>query len=303
MAYEYDYDQRDLGSYNLRGESLRLIQAGLQELLQEVFEWSECARKHGATPPYEREVADLQGLISYGDRLLESDQDWVRLGDISVGTGRYLKAGLELSIRRRRADLEANRLQGWPTAVLREIETSIQKLQEVASLLEVQPSDLLWEVLPQEETSVLAEEIREQDAATLWDVFVCHASEDKERFARPLAQALSAAGLRVWYDELSLRIGDSLRRSIDSGLSRSRYGVVVLSPSFFAKEWPQTELDGLVARELDGNKLILPVWHNIELEEVRRHSPTLADRVAAKSKDGLDAVVSSLLGVVQNARS
>lgn len=134
---------------------------------------------------------------------------------------------------------------------------------------------------------------------TSWDVFICHASEDKEPFARKLAEALQAEGLRVWYDEFTLTLGDSLRESIDHGLASSRYGVVVLSPHFFAKDWPQRELDGLSALEIEGRKVILPVWHNIDVDEVRRQSPTLADRVAAKSRDGLGVVVQDLLRVIR----
>src|SRR3546814_11969636 len=81
------------------------------------------------------------------------------------------------------------------------------------------------------------------------DVFICHASEDKDLVARPLAELLRGHGVTVWYDEFSLTVGDSLRRKIDRGLSDSRFGVVLLSPDFFRKEWPQAELDGLVARE------------------------------------------------------
>ena len=40
-----------------------------------------------------------------------------------------------------------------------------------------------------------------------WDVFISHASEDKDAIAAPLAQALAERGLRVWYDELSLTLG------------------------------------------------------------------------------------------------
>lgn len=127
------------------------------------------------------------------------------------------------------------------------------------------------------------------------DVFVSHATEDKVKIARPLAEALRGQGLRVWYDEFSLRLGDSLRRSIDRGLAQARYGVVILSPSFFAKEWPQRELDGLVAREVAGARsVILPVWHDVDAEEVARHSPTLADRYAVNSEQGLEAVVTAV---------
>lgn len=87
----------------------------------------------------------------------------------------------------------------------------------------------------------------------LYDVFISHASEDKDEFVHPLAELLREQHLEVWYDEFSLNVGDSLRRSIDRGLSQSRYGIVVLSPSFFRKQWSQWELDGLVARQNSGD--------------------------------------------------
>ena len=67
------------------------------------------------------------------------------------------------------------------------------------------------------------------------DVFISHATEDKEKVARPLAEALRNNGLDVWYDEFSLNLGDSLQESIDKGISESRFGIVILSKSFFGK--------------------------------------------------------------------
>jgi hypothetical protein len=114
-----------------------------------------------------------------------------------------------------------------------------------------------------------------------FDVFISHATEDKDAVVRPLALALQEMGVEVWYDEFELRIGDSLRRKIDSGLARSRFGVVVLSRAFFAKNWPQYELDGLVTREMAGDRqMILPLWHEISKDEVIRQSPSLTDKVA-----------------------
>ena len=132
-----------------------------------------------------------------------------------------------------------------------------------------------------------------------YDVFISHASEDKDAFVRPLAHELTRHGIKVWYDEFTLSLGDSLRRSIDRGLAQSRFGVVVLSRSFFAKEWPQKELDGLVAREDGTQKVILPVWHNVTKAEVARHSPMLADRIAVSSQGGVPRVVREILQVLQ----
>ena len=130
-----------------------------------------------------------------------------------------------------------------------------------------------------------------------YDVFICHASEDKESFVRALAVKLQDRGLKVWFDESTLTLGDSLRRSIDNGLVNSRYGVVVLSKKFFEKEWPQKELDGLVAREEGVNKVILPIWHGITQQEVRFFSPILADRLAVSSDKGIDHVANEIVRV------
>jgi hypothetical protein len=127
-------------------------------------------------------------------------------------------------------------------------------------------------------------EISEEPPESIgYDAFISHASEDKEELVRPLAEALTEMGFRVWYDEFELRVGDSLRQSIDRGLTNSSYGIVVLSEAFFAKNWPQYELDGLVALEMGGQSVILPIWHGVDRDEVLSHSPTLADRVALRT--------------------
>jgi hypothetical protein len=117
-------------------------------------------------------------------------------------------------------------------------------------------------------------------ASAHFDAFISHATEDKEDLVRPLAEALKDAGHSVWYDEFQLKVGDSLRRSIDHGLAGSKFGIVVLSPAFFAKRWPQYELDGLVSKEMEGGKVILPIWHKVSKSEVMSYSPSLADKLA-----------------------
>jgi TIR domain len=129
-------------------------------------------------------------------------------------------------------------------------------------------------------------------------LFVCHASEDKESIVRPLVAALRAKGLSVWYDEFELTLGDSLRRKIDEGLAKSRFGLVILSHAFFAKKWPQDELDGLAARERDGEKVILPLWHRIDHDAVARYSPMLASRFAGKTDEGIESLVDRILKAI-----
>ena len=131
-----------------------------------------------------------------------------------------------------------------------------------------------------------------------YDVFISHASEDKLDVARPLASLLVQAGLSVWLDEFELTVGDSLRRKIDQGLASCRFGLVILSKAFFAKEWPQKELDALVAREDCTDKVLLPVWHNLESGDIRKLSPLLADRLGARTSDGLPFVAASIVRAI-----
>jgi hypothetical protein len=138
-----------------------------------------------------------------------------------------------------------------------------------------------------------------------YDVFISYATEDKDDVVRPLAHALQNRGLMVWYDEFELRIGDSLRRKIDAGITRSSFGLVVISNSFFAKGWTQYELDGLVTMAVSGKQVLLPVWHRVSKDEVMRQSPSLADKVALRTADfSIDEIANEIASVVKSgARS
>lgn len=134
----------------------------------------------------------------------------------------------------------------------------------------------------------------------LYDLFICHASEDKEPFVRHLAETLREQHVAVWYDEFTLSVGDSLRRAIDRGLGSSRFGAIVLSKSFFAKEWPQYELDGLLEREIAARTTVmLPIWLDVEHSDVLKYAPSLAGRVAASSKRGVPDVAAKLIQVIR----
>jgi len=133
-----------------------------------------------------------------------------------------------------------------------------------------------------------------------FDVFISHASEDKDEVVRPLAESLREGGLVVWYDEFELKIGDSLRRKIDAGLARSRFGIVVLSQAFFGKGWPNYELDGLVTLSVSGEQVLLPIWHNITKREVIQYSPSLADKLArSTATHTVEEIADEIIGVVK----
>jgi hypothetical protein len=241
--------------------------------------------------PYGREFEDLKRMIDFGKEQLETGTaSEIVLKGISIGTFRYDKAAFIFAAWSREEEITKLTASGsWPSAVVESIRGKIRKLHELADKIAYEAAPILDELRPETRLSSLPSS---NDVA--WDVFISHASEDKEALVRALAERLRLKGVRVWYDEFTLQLGDSLRRSIDRGLAHSRFGVVILSPSFFSKEWPQKELDGLVAREVEGRKIILPVWHEVNSEDIRKFSPTLADRIAISSSAGIEKVVDAI---------
>ncbi len=133
------------------------------------------------------------------------------------------------------------------------------------------------------------------------DVFISHASEDKDDIVRPLALALRNAGLSVWYDEFELKIGDSLRQKIDKGLAKSKFGIVVLSKSFIKKGWTNYELDGIITKVMSGEQVLLPIWHNITKQEVVDFSPSIADKLARNTANfTVEEIANEIAELIQN---
>jgi len=136
-----------------------------------------------------------------------------------------------------------------------------------------------------------------------WDVFLSHASEDKETVAVPLAKALEARGVTVWLDQAVIRMGDSLRQRIDRGIRSSRFAAVVLSDAYFSKGWTQYELDGIVTLGVGGRQNLLPIWHGVDHAGVAANSPSLADKLARSTADTtVDAIADEIAELVNDAR-
>jgi len=134
-------------------------------------------------------------------------------------------------------------------------------------------------------------------------IFISHASEDKEAVAMPLAERLRQRGLDVWLDQWELTVGDSLRRSIEQTLARASFGIVIVSPAYMRKMWPNRELDGLFALETMDRKTILPVLHNIRHDELMREWPMFVDRLSYSTDRGLDVVADQITMAVHKASS
>lgn len=131
--------------------------------------------------------------------------------------------------------------------------------------------------------------------------FISHDSRDKDSLVRELALELSKLMCPVWYDEYSLKVGDSLRACIEQGLKEAKKCVVVLSPNFLSNEgWGKAEFDSIFTREILGkSNVILPVWHNVGVQEVYEYSPRLADKVGLNSSLGVSELARRLSNAIK----
>jgi hypothetical protein len=126
--------------------------------------------------------------------------------------------------------------------------------------------------------------------------FICHDWRDKESIARPIAIGLIKQRCPVWYDEYSLKVGDSLRASVEKGLKESKKCVLILSSNFLSNTgWTKREFDSIFTREiLESSNVVLPVWSGVTKQQIFEYSPSLLDRLAVQWDEGIDEVLRKL---------
>jgi hypothetical protein len=133
-----------------------------------------------------------------------------------------------------------------------------------------------------------------------WDCFISYASDDRDAVASLLANELQSKGIKVWYDQFEITPGMQLLRSINEGLANSNFGIVILSPRFFAKEWTQRELAGLYSLSIrEGDRpFIIPIWYKISVDEISKQAPLMSDIISIPWDIGLENVVQKILFLI-----
>ena len=244
----------------------------------------ELERHHKALGDVKKKQADLSGRRSAKSKKLGEHR--ARQAREEEQARKKRAADERKLMREREAHQQRVSASLTPVGSMTEV-TSFQPLTQP-----IQPLVLPIEPLP---AVVGHSEAGEMDVKT-YDFFISHASEDKEHLVRSLATLLESKGARVWFDEISLKPGDSLHREINRGLRQSKIGIVVLSQHFFKKEWAQKELDGLVALANAGQARVVPLWHKVTVGEVRNNNPMLADLLALNtSVNSIEEIADKLM--------
>jgi len=130
-----------------------------------------------------------------------------------------------------------------------------------------------------------------------YDAFISHSSED-QAMAGELAGALIFKGFRIWYDRFVLRVGDNLLAAIEQGLTASKHGILLISPSYLSKAWTSFEMDTLIRQSIETGKKLLPIWHGVTKAEVNARHPGLAGIYALTSGLGIRILATSLSEVL-----
>ncbi len=131
-------------------------------------------------------------------------------------------------------------------------------------------------------------------AAEVRDVFICHAGEDKAAVVEPLIGALDAARISYWHDRAEIRWGDSLTGKVNEGLRVSRYVIVVLSPAFMGKHWPERELNAALNMEAaTGEVKVLPLLVG-EVNAMLKQFPLLNDKLYLIWDGKVESIIAAL---------
>ena len=219
----------------------------------------------------EQEIGNQKVIEDECDATRDSLNDKLSNINSAYTYSQKMERRLECANRKKAALEKELRLGNHVRQLREEREQIMAKIQSVSGAAQHQPTSSLPIINLYQET--------EQETIQ-YDVFISHATEDKESFVNALVEELKKRNVQVWVDALRVKWGDTLRKTIDEGLKKSRFGIVVISKHFIAKGWTQYELDGLFEREMTQGKVILPIWHNITKAEVQEFSPSLAGRKA-----------------------
>lgn len=204
----------------------------------------------------------------------------------------------------KRLQKEEKLLTDYEIQLLKEQEKESKKMEKIQTVREFNITRNQENINSQ--LSLLKEKYQEltqemnHASESFYDVFISHATEDKDELVRPLANKLEDYNLKVFYDENTFKIGDSKFETINNGIKNSKFGIIVLSSHFLDKPWPKYEYTGFITREVEEEKkIILPIWHNVSSDQVREFNPNLYDKFALKtSEDSVEEMAKKVIDVI-----
>ncbi|WP_240619583.1 toll/interleukin-1 receptor domain-containing protein [Blastococcus sp. TF02-8] len=134
--------------------------------------------------------------------------------------------------------------------------------------------------------------------AESYDLFLCHAWDDRRGTATELHNLLEAENVSVWFSEKDIILGQPFMREIDKGLAKAPIGLVLITPAFLKRVQSggvsEKELSELLSRDL-----LIPVAHGVTYDEVRSVSPLLGSRNGLSTdEDSMETIATKIAELI-----
>jgi len=129
--------------------------------------------------------------------------------------------------------------------------------------------------------------------------FICHASEDKERFVLGFARKLREKGIDAWLDQWEIKPGDSLVNKIfEEGIKNADAFIVVLSTISVSKKWVKEELNTGIVNRIDASCRLIPIIiDSCEVPEALKHVAWVRISDLNNYEDELSRIVNAIYGL------
>lgn len=135
-----------------------------------------------------------------------------------------------------------------------------------------------------------------------YDVFIGHASEQKDDIAGPLFDELTKLGIKTFIDVVEIKWGDSLTRIINKALAESEYFLAIISANSINKSWPDTEMNAAIARQINGKQKVLPLFVGTvdQIVECKNHYSLISDRLYKEWKGNPEKIALEIRDLITN---
>lgn len=134
----------------------------------------------------------------------------------------------------------------------------------------------------------------------MYDVFICHASEDKNDVALPLYEALKSRNINAFIDCFGINWGDSIVGRINIALQKSKYVIAIISEDFINKPWPMKELNSILSSEITSSQTrLLPVMVG-DSDHLLKSIPLLNDKLFKKFDSNMDEIANEVEELLQS---
>lgn len=103
------------------------------------------------------------------------------------------------------------------------------------------------------------------------NIFISFSGEAREDFAIKFLNFFNRYGLKCWYDQHELFLGDDLKNTItQDGINTADYCILIINKTYLGRKWPCEEAKKLYAKlEERKNFAIFPILLDIEKEDVK----------------------------------